>query len=92
MRIIIDTEMQAIIVPDTFYQQVNKLNDIITEAGGRKLEYNDYIRTCFEKAYNGKLMTASELTALRGGKRRRGREHMEDDEMPTLLQFGARRK
>lgn len=33
MRITIDTELQAIIVPDSYYLQVDKLNEIITGAG-----------------------------------------------------------
>ena len=35
MRITIDTELQAIIVPDSYYMQVDKLNEIIDSAGGK---------------------------------------------------------
>ena len=38
MRIIIDTELQAIIVPDSYYRQSDKLKDIIVSAGGNRLE------------------------------------------------------
>ena len=38
MRITIDTELQAIIVPDSYYMQVDKLNEIIVSAGGNKLD------------------------------------------------------
>ena len=35
MRITID---KAIIVPDSYYMQVDKLNEIIVSAGGNKLD------------------------------------------------------
>ena len=74
MRIIIDTELQAIIVPESYYAQVDKLNEIIVEAGGHALDYNAYIKTCFEKAYASQIMSQSELTKLRGGRRKRNTE------------------
>lgn len=74
MRIIIDTELQAVIVPDSYYAQVDKLNEIITECGGRKLDYTDYIKTCFDKAYASKVISQSELTKLRGRRRTSGKK------------------
>ena len=41
MRITIDTDLQAIIVPESYYMQVDKLNEVIEEAGGTKLDYHD---------------------------------------------------
>ena len=32
MRITIDTDLQAIIVPESYYMQVDKLNEVIEEA------------------------------------------------------------
>jgi len=71
LRIIIDTELQAVIVPESYYGHVDKLNEIIAEAGGRPFEYDAYIRTCFEKAYNSRIMSQTELTELRGGRRKK---------------------
>ena len=69
MRMIIDTELQAIIVPDSYYVQVDKLNEIIENAGGRKLDYHAFIKTCFDKAYNTQVIKQSELALLKSSKR-----------------------
>lgn len=61
MRIIIDTELQVIIVPDSYYTQVDKLNEIIESAGGRKLDYNAYIKTCFDKAYASQIICQEDV-------------------------------
>ena len=58
MRITIDTDLQAIIVPESYYMQVDKLNEVIEEAGGTKLDYTQYIKSCFDKAYNCLLYTS----------------------------------
>ena len=69
MRIIIDTEMQAIIVPDSYFQHVDKLNEIIMECGGNALDYTAYIKTCFDKAYASRIISQTELSSIRGRKR-----------------------
>lgn len=71
MRITIDTELQAIIVPESYYTQVDKLNEIIVEAGGKALDYTSYIRTCFEKAYSTRIISQGELSALKGTRKRK---------------------
>ena len=70
MRIIIDTELQTIIVPDSYYSQVDNLNEIIEEAGGQPLDYVKYIRTCFEKSYASKIISQHELSEMRGRKKK----------------------
>lgn len=65
MRIIIDTDLQAIIVPDSYTTHVDRLNEVITEAGGQPLDYTSYIRTCFEKAYATKVIRLSEVAELK---------------------------
>ena len=69
MRIIIDTDIQAIIVPDSYYTQVDRLNEIIVEAGGKKLDHKAYIRTCFDKAYNARIMRYSDVVKLKPRKK-----------------------
>ena len=64
-RIIIDTELQAIIVPDSYYTQVDKLNEIIIHAGGNKLDYVKFIRTCFDKAYETQVISQSDVPKLK---------------------------
>ena len=68
MRIIIDTELQAIIVPDSYYAQVDKLNEVIEATGGRKLVYADYVRMCFEKTYATQIICASDVPRVRAAK------------------------
>lgn len=68
MRIIIDTDIQAVIVPDSYYMQVDKLNDIIATAGGKPLDYKEYIKTCFDKAYATQVIRSSDVPKARGTK------------------------
>lgn len=65
MRITIDTELQAIIVPDSYYMQVDKLNEIIVSAGGNKLDYAAFIKTCFEKAYETQIVCHGDIAKLK---------------------------
>ncbi len=66
MRITIDTELQAIIVPDSYYMQVDKLNEIIVSAGGKKLDYTAYIKTCFDKAYETQIIRQDDVKKMKG--------------------------
>ncbi len=69
MRITIDTDLQAIIVPDSYYMQVDKLNEVITEAGGKALDYNEYIKNCFEKAYATQIIRQDDVKKLKPRKK-----------------------
>lgn len=71
MRITIDTELQAIIVPESYYMQVDKLNEVIEEAGGEALDYTKYIKTCFEKAYNTQIIRQGDVAKMKGNKKRK---------------------
>ena len=52
MRIIIDTELNKIIVPDSFFNQIDKMNKVLVENGAedKKVDYVKYIEDSFEKA------------------------------------------
>lgn len=51
MRIIIDTELQRIIVPDSFFNQIDKMNKVLSENGAdTKIDYEQYIKDAFAKA------------------------------------------
>ena len=69
MRIIIDTDIQAIIVPDSYYMQVDKLNEVISEAGGKPLDYQAYIKTCFDKAYATQVIRNSDVAKMKPRKK-----------------------
>lgn len=71
MRITIDTELQAIIVPESYYMQVDKLNEVIEEAGGEALDYTKYIKTCFEKAYNTQIIRQGDVAKMKDNKKRK---------------------
>lgn len=71
MRIIIDTELQAIIVPDSYYMQIDKMNAVIAEVGGNKLEYSKYIKTCFDKAFETQIIRNSDIPKAKGTKNKR---------------------
>ena len=71
MRIIIDTDLQAIIVPESYYMQVDKLNEVIEEAGGTKLDYTQYIKSCFDKAYNTQIIRQNDVAKMKGTKKRK---------------------
>lgn len=65
MRITIDTELQCIIVPNSYYTQIDKLNVIISAAGGKKLDYIHFIRDCFENAIESKILRLSDVRELK---------------------------
>ena len=71
MRITIDTDLQAIIVPESYYMQVDKLNEVIEEAGGKKLDYSEYIESCFNKAYHTQIIRQNDVAKMRGTKKRK---------------------
>lgn len=51
MRIIIDTELNKIIVPDSFFNQIDKMNKVLAENDSdKKVDYIEYIKGSFEKA------------------------------------------
>lgn len=64
MRITIDTELQVIIVPNSYYSQIEKLNEVIEAAGGKKLDYTQYIKDCFAIAVGNKIVRQSDVGTL----------------------------
>lgn len=51
MRIIIDTEKERIIVPDSFFNQIDKMNKVLEENGAdKRVDYVQYIKDAYEKA------------------------------------------
>ena len=52
MRIIIDTELNRIIVPNSFFNQIDKMNKVLAENGAedKAIDYVQFIKDSFEKA------------------------------------------
>lgn len=63
MRITIDTEKEIIIVPDTFFKQIDRRNDIIAKAGvtDTKIEYIDFVKQSFEAAIQNPMIRKEDL-------------------------------
>ena len=83
MRITIDTELQVIIVPDSYYDHVDRLNEIITEAGGDELEYKTYIKTLFDKAYNTKIIRTEDVKKMKSTGTKKRKNAGQTDEKST---------
>lgn len=81
-RIVIDTELQAIIVPESYYMQVDKLNEVITEAGGKALDHTAYIRTCFEKAYATQIVRQGDVAKIKGTSAKKRKPTARTEEKP----------
>ena len=63
MRIEIDTELEKIIVPNSFFNQIDKMNKVLIENGAedKKIEYTQYVKDSFEKAIKNALVRKSDL-------------------------------
>jgi len=61
MRIIIDTEKGRIILPKSFFTQLDKMNKILAEGGAdKKWTAEDYVRDQFDKAMKQTLLRAED--------------------------------
>ena len=57
MRIIIDTNKGRIVVPKTFFTELDKINKILGESGSdKKWEPNEYVRDQFERAIKASIL------------------------------------
>ncbi len=62
MRIIIDTELEKIIVPDSFFSQIDKMNKVLAENGtDKKVDYVQYIKDSYAKAIENAPIRKSDL-------------------------------
>lgn len=71
MRITIDTELQAIIVPNSYYAQIDKLNEVIAAVSEKKLDYTQYIKDCFAVAIENKIVRQSDIGTLTPHKKKK---------------------
>lgn len=61
IRILIDTDKEKIIVPDSFFNQIDKINKNIELGGGTKIEYTDFVKTQFEKCIANPIVRKSDI-------------------------------
>lgn len=67
MIIKIDTEKKAIVVPNTFYSQIDKKNKVLEEAGAltaeNKIDYVQYVKDAFSSAIDNPLLRQSDVSS-----------------------------
>lgn len=67
MRFTIDTELERIIVPDTFFNQIDKMNDVLVKNGAedKKIDYVKFINDAIAKAQKNAPVRKSDLKSLK---------------------------
>ena len=67
MRIIIDTEKERVIVPDTFYKEIDKMNEILKKngAGDKHIDYVVFVNEAIDKALANPFVRKSDVKNLK---------------------------
>ena len=67
MRFIIDTNLERIIVPDSFFNQIDKMNQVLVENGAaeKKIDYVKYIEDAIEKAEKNAPVRKSDVKSVK---------------------------
>ena len=67
MRFIVDTELERIIVPDSFFNQIDKMNQVLVDNGAadKKIDYVQYIKDATAKAIENAPVRKSDVKTLK---------------------------
>lgn len=67
MRFTIDTTLERIIVPDSFFNQIDKMNQVLAERGAadKKIDYVQYINEAIAKAQKNAPVRKSDVKTLK---------------------------
>ena len=67
MRFTIDTTLERIIVPDSFFNQIDKMNQVLAERGAadKKFDYVQYINEAIAKAQKNAPVRKSDVKTLK---------------------------
>ncbi len=67
MRFTIDTELERIIVPDTFFNQIDKMNAVLeaNDAADKKIDYVKFIHAEIEKAKQHAPVRKADVKSLK---------------------------
>ena len=67
MRFIIDTNLERVIVPDSFFNQIDKMNQVLVENGAadKKVDYVKYIKDAMEKAIANAPVRKADVKSLK---------------------------
>lgn len=61
MRIILDTDKGRIVLPKSFFTNLDKMNKILAESGSdKKWTAEEYVKTQFEKAMKETMLRAED--------------------------------
>ena len=67
MRFIIDTNLERVIVPDSFFNQIGKMNQVLVDNGAadKKIDYVQYIKDAMAKAAANAPVRKSDVKTLK---------------------------
>ena len=67
MRFISDTNLERVIVPDSFFNQIDKMNQVLVENGAadKKVDYVKYIKDAMEKAIANAPVRKADVKTLK---------------------------
>lgn len=67
MRITIDTELERVIVPDSFFNQIDKMNEILVKNGAedKKIDYVQFIEDAMAKASEHAPVRKADLKSIK---------------------------
>ena len=67
MRFIVDTDLERIIVPDSFFNQIDKMNQVLVDNGAadKKIDYVQYIKDAMAKAAANAPVRKSDVKTLK---------------------------
>ena len=66
MRLIIDTDLERIIVPDSFFNKIDAMNKILKENGSdKKIEYTEYVKEAYAKAIENALIRKADIPSVK---------------------------
>ena len=66
MRIIIDTDLERIIVPDSFFNKIDAMNKILKDnESDKKIDYIEYVKDAFAKAIENAVVRKADLPSIK---------------------------
>ena len=67
MRFIVDTNLERVIVPDSFFNQIDKMNQVLVDNGAadKKIDYVQYIKDAMEKAIANAPVRKADVKTLK---------------------------
>ena len=67
MRFIIDTNLERVIVPDSFFNQIDKMNQVLVDNGAadKKIDYVQYIKDAMAKAIENAPVRKGDVKSLK---------------------------